>query len=118
MPSWLHISFILLFTIYFIFKYTKDRLLYELIFIFWAPSTLLTYVISNRTALLVLGILQVICFIVIVFLMFKKRGGHLMQTYKKLAELNAEEAQTRDANSIEATIKDSKDDDAAKDFKS
>lgn len=116
MPSWLHILIIVLFTVYFIFKYVKDRYLYELIFIVWAPSTLLTYLITNRIALLVLGILQVICFVVIIFLMFKKRDGHLKQTYKKLAEINANAVVTEETADTQAIINDEKNNDSAKNY--
>lgn len=86
MPPWLHLVLIIIITIYFIVRFIRDRHIYELIFVVWAPSTLLQYVSSDETFIRALGIFQVIMLILAVFFMFRRRGDARRKTAQILAD--------------------------------
>lgn len=74
MPPWLHIILVILITAYFLFRFLKEKQIYEFLFILWVPSTLLQYVTSDPTLLRIIGIFQIIMFILVIYFMFKRRG--------------------------------------------
>lgn len=90
MPIWLHIILAVLITGYFIFRFIKDRYTYEMLFIIWVPSTLLTYAINDPMLIRCLGIFQVIMFILVVFFMFRRRGDHRQKTLSMITEMMAD----------------------------
>ncbi|MEG0691773.1 MAG: hypothetical protein RR444_01695 [Oscillospiraceae bacterium] len=86
MPMWLHLVLAGMITLYFLFRYIKDKQIYELLFVIWVPSTLLQYVTTNPTFIRCLGIFQMIMFILVIYFMFKKRGYRRHKTAEILAK--------------------------------
>ena len=70
-----HLVLAVLLTACFLFRFIKDRHIYQLPFVLWVPSTLLTYlplIAENRTLRLVLGGFQLVMFVLVVFFMFRR----------------------------------------------
>ncbi|MFZ2538479.1 MAG: hypothetical protein WAX04_06215 [Oscillospiraceae bacterium] len=86
MPMWLHVLLAIIITVYFLFRFIKEKQIYELLFVFWVPSTLLQYISTNATFTRVVGIFQVIMFILVVYFMFRKRGYRRHKTAEILAK--------------------------------
>lgn len=86
MPFWLHIILVVIITAYFVFRFVKTRQIYEMLFIIWVPSTLLQYVSNDVTFLRIVGISQIILFILVVFFMFRRRNANRTKTAKILAD--------------------------------
>lgn len=107
MPIWLHIVLAVILTGYFLFKFIKDRYTYELLFVIWIPSTLLPYLTNNQTYIRIIGIAQVVMFILVIFFMFRKRGDHRKKTVSILAQMASDNL----PDSSDGEILDKKDDD-------
>ncbi len=90
MPSWLHITLAILFTAYFLYRFIKDRYIYEILFVVWVPSTLLVYISKDPTFIRWLGIFQMVLFILVIFFMFRKRGARREKTLSILAKMAAD----------------------------
>lgn len=80
MNFWVHLAIAAVLTAYFVFRYVRDRQVYQLLFIFWVPSTLLSYLpITDPEAFrifrILLSVFQVIMFVLVLVFMFlpKKR---------------------------------------------
>lgn len=75
-----HIILAVLGTAWFLYCFIKERKIYQLLFVVWIPLTLLTYVSKNRTFLTVLGIVQLLFFILVIYFLFRnpnrKKGGY------------------------------------------
>lgn len=91
MPPWVHVIVVIAISVYFIFRYIKDRFFYELLFVIWAPSTLLTYILTDETLIRLLGYFQIAMFIAVIFFMFKKRGQRRHSTLELLAKMAADQ---------------------------
>lgn len=91
MPPWVHVIVVIAISLYFIFRYIKDRFFYELLFVIWAPSTLLTYILTDETLIRLLGYFQIAMFIAVIFFMFKKRGQRRHSTLELLAKMAADQ---------------------------
>ena len=72
MNFWIHLAIAVILTAYFLFRFVKDKQIYQLLFVIWVPSTLLTYVFTSRPLRIALVIFQVIMFVLVLFFMFKK----------------------------------------------
>lgn len=96
MPIWLHIILAVAVVAYFLFRYIKDRYFYELLFVIWAPLTLLTYVSRDVVFIRCLGIVQVLMFILVIFFMFRKRGARRVKTMEMLSKMAADNLPTQD----------------------
>ncbi len=86
MPIGLHVILAIIITVYFLFRFIKEKQIYELLFVIWVPSTLLQYVSTNTMFIRGLGIFQVILFILVVYFMFKKRSYRRHKTAEILAK--------------------------------
>ena len=86
MPFWLHVVIVIALTAYFIFRFIKDRQVYEILFLLWIPSTLLQYVFKSETMIKALGIFQIVMFILVVFFLFKRKDKNIKRTAKILAD--------------------------------
>ena len=93
MPTWLHITLAIIFTVYFLYKFIKERFIYELLFVIWVPSTLLTYVTHDVTFIRWLGYYQIVLFFLVIFFMFKKRGARREKTFSILAKMATDKYQ-------------------------
>lgn len=74
-----HLVLAVLLTACFLFRFIKDRHIYQLLFVLWVPSTLLTYlpvIAESSTLRLVLGGFQLVMFILVVFFMFRRNPRH------------------------------------------
>lgn len=85
MPEWLHIALVCAITAIFLFNFIKRKQKHALIFVIWAPSTLLQYVISDESILRVIGFAQIALFIFAVFFMFKRQKEGRRRTVEILA---------------------------------
>lgn len=67
----IHIILAVLLSIYFIYDYRKEKSIYKILLIIWIPLTLLRYLSENRIFLTIIGIIQIIMFLLVLFFMFK-----------------------------------------------
>ena len=82
-----HIILAVLGTAWFLYSFIRERKVYQLLFVFWIPLTLLTYVSKNKTFLTVLGIVQLLFFILVIYFLFRspnRRKGGYRQMLKEL----------------------------------
>lgn len=86
MSMWVHIVLAVVITVYFLSRYIKDKQLYELLFVIWVPSTLVQYILKSPTGLRILGIFQIIMFLLVIYFMFKRRGYRRHKTAEILAK--------------------------------
>lgn len=75
MNFWVHLAIAAVLTAYFVFRYVRDRQVYQLLFVFWVPSTLLSYLpITDPEAFrifrILLAVFQVIMFVLVLVFMF------------------------------------------------
>lgn len=86
MSFWVHVLVVIVLTAYFIFRFIKDRQVYEALFLIWIPSTLLQYVFKSDIMIKGLGIFQIIMFILVIYFLFKRRKQNIKKTAKILAD--------------------------------
>ena len=96
MNFWVHLAIAAVLTGYFVFRYVKDRQIYQLLFVFWVPSTLLSYLPvtdpeASRIFRMLLAIFQVIMFVLVLVFMFLPR--------KRTTEEDSAEKETANAGS-------------------
>lgn len=75
MNFWVHLVIAVLLTVYFLFRFIKDRHIYQILFVLWVPATLLTYVpaiAESNVFRLILGGYQLVMFILVIFFMFRR----------------------------------------------
>ena len=73
MYFWIHLVLALLLAVYFLYRYLKkDRLTYQLLFVFWLPTTLLTYISDHIAYRVVLAVFQLLMFLLVIYFMFRK----------------------------------------------
>ncbi len=99
---WLHLALAILGTLYFLYSFLKEKKVYQILFVIWIPITLLTYVCKRQWQILILGGIQLIFFVLVLFFLFrnpaKKKGvaeaveqepiasGEAMEAEETLAE--------------------------------
>ena len=75
-----HIILAVLGTAWFLYTFIKERKIYQILFVVWIPLTLLTYVSKNKIFLIVLGIVQLLLFVLVIYFLFRnpnrKKGGY------------------------------------------
>lgn len=67
----LHIVLVVLAMFFFLFAYKKEKKIHQMILLFWIPFTLTRYITQNTTFLNIIGIIQIILFVLVLFFMFK-----------------------------------------------
>lgn len=75
MYFWIHLVLAVLLTAYYLWRFLKDRSIYQILFVCWVPMTLLTYIPilgQNTICRIVLGVLQLVMFLLVIFFMFRK----------------------------------------------
>ncbi len=94
---WIHLALAILGTAYFLYSYLKEKKVYQLLFVIWIPLTLLTYVCKQQWQILILGGIQLIFFILVIYFLFRNPGKkNAMQS--TLEKLDAYGAETTDAS--------------------
>lgn len=83
-------------TIWFLLSYLKTRLPYQLLFVIWFPITLLVYLSSNIVYITVLGIIQLLLFIGVIYFLFRRQKTTMQEMQEQLEELGGEPAETPD----------------------
>lgn len=102
---WIHLALAILGTAYFLYSYLKEKKVYQLLFVIWIPLTLLTYVCKQQWQILILGGIQLIFFILVIYFLFRNPGKkNAMQS--TLEKLDAYGAETTDASDDAAAAKD------------
>ena len=75
---WIHLALAILGTVYFLYSFLKEKKVYQILFVIWIPITLLTYVCKRQWQILILGGIQLIFFVLVLFFLFrnpaKKKG--------------------------------------------
>lgn len=99
MSFWIHAALVTVFTVYFLYRFIKDKYIYELLFVLWIPSTLLTYVSDDPVFLRYLGIAQIVLFILVIYFMFRKRGQRRESTLALLAKMASDSYQPEENDS-------------------
>ena len=90
-----HIILAVLGTAWFLYSFIRERKVYQLLFVVWIPLTLLTYVSKNKTFLTVLGIVQLLFFILVIYFLFRnpnRRKGGYRQMLKELDSYGRDDA--------------------------
>ena len=72
MNFWVHLAIAVVLMAYFAFRFYKDRRTYQMLFIIWIPSTLLTYLWNNSVYRICLAAFQAVMFVLVLVFMFKK----------------------------------------------
>lgn len=75
MYFWIHLVVAVLLTVLFLVQFIRQKQIYQLLFVIWVPTTLLTYVPAigqNSTLRLILGGFQLLMFILVIFFMFRR----------------------------------------------
>ena len=98
MPMWLHIILVIAIVIYSTSKFIKDKHAFHLIIDFWAATSLLMYVFTDPLFLRILGYSQIVMFIMVIYLMFKRRGQSRMNTLELMAKMAADRLPDYDEN--------------------
>ncbi|MDD6237106.1 MAG: hypothetical protein PUB00_06970 [Clostridiales bacterium] len=94
---WIHLALAILGTAYFLYSYLKEKKIYQLLFVIWIPLTLLTYVCKQQWQILILGGIQLIFFILVIYFLFRNPGKKsAMQS--TLDQLDAYGVETTDAS--------------------
>lgn len=74
--------------LFFVVSYIKQRRSYQIVFAVWVLTTLLKYVSDGKTFTIVLGIAQIIFFIVAIFMLFRNKNangtGNVKKMYKEM----------------------------------
>lgn len=90
MTMWLHIIAVIAIVIYSITRFIKEKRAFHIMISLWALSTLLNYAPVSPAFLKGLGIAQIAMFIIVVFLMFRRRGERRMNTLELLSKMAAD----------------------------
>lgn len=88
-----HIILAVLGTAWFLYSFIKERKIYQLLFVIWIPLTLLTYVSTNRIFLTVLGIVQLLFFILVIYFLFRNPNREKDDCQQMLEELDGYDRQ-------------------------
>lgn len=83
-----HIIFVVIGFAFFLWQYIKFRYVYQLILLIWIPLTLTQYISPDKTYLSILGVVQMLLFIVFVFFLFKKNTQNKRDISKQLEQQN------------------------------
>ena len=93
MQFWIHLALVVVGIAYFLYSYIKERRLYQLLLVIWIPLTLFTYVSKNRIYLIILGIVQLIFFILVIYFLFRRPGSRKKGYQDMLEQLDSYGAQ-------------------------
>lgn len=94
MNVWIHIIAVIAIVIYSGYSFLKQKRVYHIIIVIWALLTLLNYVNVDPIVLKAAGVAQIIMFIIVVYLMFRRRHQSRMSTLELLAQMSAESLPT------------------------
>ncbi len=97
---WIHLALVVIGIAYFLYSYIKERNLYQLLFVIWIPLTMLTYVSKNRVYLTILGIVQLLFFVLVIFFLFRRprrKDSGYQSVIDQLDSYGAQEASQSEA---------------------
>ena len=96
---WIHLALAILGTAYFLYSYLKEKKIYQLLFVIWIPLTLLTYVCKKQWQILILGGIQLVFFILVIYFLFRNPGkkSAMQSTLEQLDAFGAEATDASDA---------------------
>ena len=106
---WIHLALAILGTAYFLYSYLKEKKIYQLLFVIWIPLTLLTYVCKKQWQILLLGGIQLVFFILVIYFLFRNPGkkSAMQSTLDQLDAFGAETTDASDADDADnATVSD------------
>ncbi len=66
-----YLSYVIL--IFFLYKFIRERKIFQLMFVFWSVTVIVSNFTTNNTVLIVIGVIQIILMISILFLLSKAR---------------------------------------------
>lgn len=98
---WIHLALVVIGIAYFLYSYIKERNLYQLLFVIWIPLTMLTYVSKNRVYLTILGIVQLLFFVLVIFFLFRRprrKDSGYQSVIDQLDSYGAQEASQSEAD--------------------
>ncbi len=87
---WIHAAIAAAGTIFFLLSYLKHKQIYQLLFVIWFPITLLNYVSSNKVYVYILGAVQFLLFLAVLFFLFRRQGGSMKNTLEQLDAIGKE----------------------------
>ncbi len=112
MNFWVHLILAVITTAFFLFSFIREKKAYQFVFVLWVPFTLLTHLSDNSVFLYVIGGIQLVFFLLVVYLLFRnpnrKRAKYrdLMEqldSYGRSADEPTAEPQTAEAEATEPT---------------
>ncbi len=74
------------FFVFFLYKFIRERKLFQLMFVIWSVTVILSHFIKNNTVLMAIGIAQFVIMIVILILLSKGRRDAQNAYLKAAAE--------------------------------
>ena len=98
---WIHLALVVIGIAYFLYSYIKERNHYQLLFVIWIPLTMLTYVSKNRVYLTILGIVQLLFFVLVIFFLFRRprrKDSGYQSVIDQLDSYGAQEASQSEAD--------------------
>ncbi|MEG2429959.1 MAG: hypothetical protein RSA99_06195 [Oscillospiraceae bacterium] len=106
MPFWLHLATAVILLGYFIYNYVKHKYFYYILFMVWIATTFLKYPFaSSRPLTIGLGLFQMLMFVVVVYLMFKRSGEQRTRTLEMIAKMSADKLDTESDDKTETAEK-------------
>lgn len=69
----LHLIIVIAVALGCLLSFIKRRRAHDIVIAIWADSTLLQYLSDNRTFILILGVAQIALFLLVVYLLFKRK---------------------------------------------
>lgn len=105
---WIHLALAILGTAYFLYSYLKEKKIYQLLFVIWIPLTLLTYVCKQQWQILILGGIQLIFFILVIYFLFRNPGkkSAMQSTLDQLDAYGVETTDASDAAGVDTAVSD------------
>ncbi len=85
MNFWVHLILAVITTAFFLFSFVREKKAYQFLFVLWVPFTLLTHLSDNRIFLYVIGGIQLVFFLLVVYFLFRNPNRKRMK-YQDLME--------------------------------
>lgn len=69
----LHLIIVVVLAAFCIFRFVKSRGAHEIVIAIWAGSTLLQYLSDDKTFIRILGVAQILFFLLVIYLLFRRK---------------------------------------------
>lgn len=80
----IHSILVAILFLFFIVSYLKQKRAYQLVFSVWVLSTLLKYVSDDKIFTTTLGVVQLLFFVVAIFMLFRTKNSGVKNMYNEM----------------------------------